>query len=62
MSDWRNYESGETGAVWTHDRANAAWKQILAEYQQPLIDLAIDEELCAFVARRKEEGGAATDF
>ena len=63
MSDWRNYESWEeTGAVWTHDRANAAWKQILAEYEQPPIDPAIDEELCAFVARRKEEGGAPTDF
>jgi len=63
MSDWRNYEAWEeTGAVWTHDRANAAWKQILAEYQAPPIDPAIDEALGAFVARRKEEGGAPTDF
>ena len=63
MSDWRNYEAWEeAGAVWTHDRANAAWKQILAEYEAPPTDPSIDEELCDFVARRKEEGGAPTDF
>ena len=63
MSDWRNYEAWEeAGAIWTHQRANAAWKEILAEYERPLIDPAIDEALCAFVERRKEEGGAPTDF
>jgi trimethylamine--corrinoid protein Co-methyltransferase len=63
MSDWRNYESWEeSGALWTHQRANAAWKQILAEYEKPPLDTAVDEELCAFVARRKKEGGAPTDF
>ncbi|MGB0803383.1 MAG: trimethylamine methyltransferase family protein, partial [Candidatus Puniceispirillaceae bacterium] len=63
MSDWRNFESWEeAGAVWTHQRANTAWKQILAEYEKPEIDPAIDEELCAFIERRKTEGGAPTDF
>ncbi|MGH6920258.1 MAG: trimethylamine methyltransferase family protein, partial [Geminicoccaceae bacterium] len=39
-------------------RANRIWKALLAEYQPPPIDPAVAEELDAFVARRKEEGGA----
>ena len=63
LSDWRNYESWEeAGAIWTHDRANAAWKRILEEYESPPMDVAIADELAAFVARRKKEGGAPTDF
>jgi trimethylamine--corrinoid protein Co-methyltransferase len=63
LSDWNNYENfEERGSVWTHDRANAMYKQILEEFEPPEIDPAIDEELQAFVARRKEEGGAPTDF
>ena len=34
------------------------WKQLLADYEQPPLDPAIDEELTAFVARRTAEGGA----
>jgi trimethylamine--corrinoid protein Co-methyltransferase len=48
--------------VWTHDRANKVYKQILDEFEPPEMDQAIDEELQAFVAKRKEEGGAPTDF
>ncbi|HTI44832.1 MAG TPA: trimethylamine methyltransferase family protein [Candidatus Nitrosotalea sp.] len=33
------------------------WKQLLSDYTQPAIDPAIDEELKAFVAKRKEQGG-----
>ena len=63
LSDWNNYENFEDrGSVWTHDRANKIYKQILEEFEPPAIDIAIDEELQAFVARRKEEGGAPTDF
>ena len=63
LSDWRNYESWEeAGAVWTHERANAHYKQILQDYEPPAIDKAIQEELAAFVAKRVEEGGAPTDF
>ena len=63
MSDWRNYETWEeTGAQWTHQRANTAWKRVLAEYEKPAMDEAIDEQLRAFVEKRKEEGGAPTDF
>jgi len=63
LSDWRNFESWEEdGAVWTHDRANAAWKTILDEYEAPSLDASIAEELADFIARRKHEGGAPTDF
>ena len=63
LSDWRNFESWEeAGALWTHDRANAQFKQILQEYEAPAIDPAIDEALQSFVAKRVEEGGAPTDF
>ena len=63
LSDWRNFESWEeAGAVWTHDRANAHFKQILNEFEAPALDPAIDEELQTFVAKRVAEGGAPTDF
>ncbi len=63
LSDWRNFEAWEeAGAVWTAQRANKVWKDILAEFQPPPIDEAIDDELKDFVARRKAEGGVPTDF
>lgn len=63
LSDWNNFENfRDRGAVWTAERANKIWKQILAEFEAPPMDEAIREELAAFVAKRKEEGGAPTDF
>ena len=63
LSDWNNYENfEERGSVWTHDRANKIYKQILEEFEEPPMDEAIKEELAAFVSKRKEEGGAPTDF
>lgn len=63
LSDWRNYEAWHgAGAEPVHQRANALWKRVLAEYQEPPMDAAIREELDAFVARRKQAGGAPTDF
>jgi trimethylamine--corrinoid protein Co-methyltransferase len=63
LSDWRNYERwSAAGAIETPRRANQIWKQILAEYEPPPMDPAIEEELRAFVERRKREGGAPTDF
>ena len=41
---------------------NKIWKQILADFESPPMDEAIREELEAFVVKRKEEGGAPTDF
>jgi trimethylamine--corrinoid protein Co-methyltransferase len=63
ISDWRNYEAWHLGgAVWTAERAHRAYKQILADFEAPPMDVAIREELTAFVSRRKAEGGAPTDF
>ena len=58
VSDWRNYETWrEAGALDAARRANVIWKQLLANYQPPPLDPAIREELDAYVARRKAEGG-----
>jgi len=46
----------------TEERANAIMKAILAEYQPPPMDDAIQEELASYVARRKTDGGVETDF
>jgi trimethylamine--corrinoid protein Co-methyltransferase len=63
LSDWRNFEAWRAeGGVWTAERANRLYKRILADFEPPPMDEAIREELAAFVARRKEEGGAPTDF
>ncbi|TWF54799.1 trimethylamine methyltransferase family protein [Neorhizobium alkalisoli] len=63
LSDWRNFETWtEAGRPTTYDHANRVYKEALAAYQQPALDPAIEEELDAFVARRKAEGGVPTDF
>ena len=63
LSDWRNYEAWEAaGAVWTPERANRLYKDILAEFEPPDMEVATREALQDFVARRKSEGGAPTDF
>jgi trimethylamine--corrinoid protein Co-methyltransferase len=61
LSDWRNFETWtEDGALDATQRTNRIWKALLAEYEPPPMDPGIAEELEAFVARRKEEGGAPT--
>ncbi|MEM9210491.1 MAG: trimethylamine methyltransferase family protein [Pseudomonadota bacterium] len=63
LSDWRNYEAWELdGGVWTAERAHKLYKEIIGSFEAPPMDAAIREELSEFVARRKEEGGAPTDF
>ncbi len=63
VSDWRNFESWrEAGSVTAGERANQLWKDALARYEPPPLDPAIEEELNAFVARRKSEGGVKTDY
>ncbi|MBP1848614.1 trimethylamine methyltransferase family protein [Rhizobium halophytocola] len=63
VSDWRNHETWtEAGRPTSFDHANRIYKETLARYERPPIDPAVEEELAAFVARRKEEGGVETDF
>lgn len=63
ISDWRNFESWtEAGSPDALQKANAVYKQLLREYEQPALADAQREELEAFVAKRVEQGGVATDF
>ena len=62
LSDWRNFENWQlAGSQTATQRANTLYKQVLADYVPPPLDPAIAEELDAFVARRKEEGGAPSN-
>jgi trimethylamine--corrinoid protein Co-methyltransferase len=45
----------ERGAKDTQVRANERYKQMVANYEDPGLDEAIDEELQEFMARRKSE-------
>ncbi len=59
VSDWSNFgQWTETGAKTATERANGIWKQILHDFEPPMTDLAMIEELDAFIARRTERGGA----
>ena len=63
VSDWRNYEAWNIdGAVWTSERAHRIYKQIIAEFEAPEMNGDHKEDLRRFVAKRKQEGGAPTDF
>ena len=55
VSDWRNFETWqETGSLSAAQRANAIWKQLLDDYEQPAIDPGVDDALKAHIAKRKE--------
>uniref|UniRef100_UPI003D11C64D trimethylamine methyltransferase family protein n=1 Tax=Roseibium sp. TaxID=1936156 RepID=UPI003D11C64D len=63
VSDWRNYETwAEAGSPTAYDKANMLYKKALEAYEPPALDPAIDEEITAFVEKRKAEGGVPTDF
>jgi len=56
LTDTRNYETWlDQGSDSATDRANKIWKQLLNDYEKPSIDPAVDDELKAFVERRKTE-------
>lgn len=63
ISDWRNYESWDAaGRPDARDKANRIYKELVAAHTAPSMDASVAEKLAAFVARRKQEGGAPTDF
>jgi trimethylamine--corrinoid protein Co-methyltransferase len=63
VSDWRNYEAWQQdGGVWTQERAHRIYKQIIAEFEPPAMNGDHAEDLRRFVARRRQEGGAPTDY
>jgi trimethylamine--corrinoid protein Co-methyltransferase len=54
LSNRQNFEAWkEAGSIDIATRANTMWKQLLAEYEQPPLDPAIDEALDAYVIKRK---------
>jgi trimethylamine---corrinoid protein Co-methyltransferase len=54
IADNNSYEQWESeGRQDLAQRANARWKKMLAEYQAPAIDPAVDEALLDYVSRRK---------
>ncbi len=56
VADNASYEQWlEEGSLTTPQRANALVKEKLAAYEPPPLDEAIDEELQAFIAKRKAE-------
>jgi len=56
LSTRQNFESwAEQGSIRSAKRANTIWKRLLAEYEKPAIDPAIEEALGDYVARRKHE-------
>jgi trimethylamine--corrinoid protein Co-methyltransferase len=63
ISDWRNYETWrEAGSPTAFDAAERLYKARLASFEPPPMEAERREALEAFVARRKVEGGAPTDF
>ena len=54
-ADNSSFEQWEVdGALDTAQRANARWKKILAEYEEPALDPAVDEALLAWMQQRKD--------
>lgn len=56
LADRQNYETWvAAGSQDAAQRANAIWKEVLAHYEPPPLDPAIQEALNDFVARREKE-------
>ena len=54
IADNNSYEQWlEDGSLDAAQRANRIWKRMLAEYEEPPLDQAIDEALLEFIIRRK---------
>ncbi|AZO37885.1 MAG: methyltransferase [Mesorhizobium sp.] len=56
LSNWQNYGAWqEAGGKDALERATELWQQTLHDYEEPVMDAAIREELDAYVAHRREE-------
>lgn len=55
IADNNSFEQWEEeGSLTAAQRANARWKSMLAEYEAPTLDDAVDEELKEYIAKRKD--------
>ncbi len=55
IADNNSFEQWESeGARDTHQRANRIWKKMLADYEAPPLDPAVDEALQAFIKQKKD--------
>ena len=62
VSTTQNYGAWiEAGGKTATERATGIWQEALATYTEPPLEQAIREELEAFAARRREQGGAVID-
>ncbi|HKF63849.1 MAG TPA: trimethylamine methyltransferase family protein [Dongiaceae bacterium] len=57
LLDWRHGRHHQAGDPQAERRANAAWKQLLAEFEPPPLEASRREAVEDYVARRKREGG-----
>jgi len=56
VSDRQNFEAWqEAGSIDAAKRANTIWKKLLADYEKPEIDPAVEEALQGYADKRKEE-------
>ena len=56
IADYSSFEQWSLeGSLTAEQRANKVWKKMLAEYEDPGIDLSKDEALLAFVAQRRSQ-------
>lgn len=56
LSDWSNFENwSEAGSLDAAQRASRLWKEKLAEFESPDLDIAVEEELRDFIDRRKRD-------
>jgi trimethylamine---corrinoid protein Co-methyltransferase len=59
VSNWQNYENWQLGGGKdATQRATDIWKQALQEYEEPILDPAIQEELDAYVTARRGQIGS----
>lgn len=58
LSDWQNHDHwAAAGGEDATERATGIWRQLLAEYTEPPMDVAVREALDEYVTRRREEIG-----
>ncbi|WP_256750144.1 trimethylamine methyltransferase family protein [Mesorhizobium sp. Mes31] len=56
LSNWQNHGAWqEAGGKDALERATELWQQALHDYEEPVMDVAVREELDAYVAHRREE-------